>query len=68
MRSLLKGWSGSRPVYARDEIDLMPSHFWGFIENNAQLIKQLKDNGVDWYFWDMPYYGRWLDDAEKTWY
>ena len=70
MRSLLKGWSEVNRVQSRQNIEnpLLPGHFWGFIENNAQLIKQLKDNGVDWYFWDMPYYGRWLNDAEKTWY
>jgi len=60
MRSLLKGWPSSDRVQHRsDTIDLKPSHFWGFIENNEHAINTLKRAGIDWYFWDMPYYGRW---------
>lgn len=47
MDSLAKGWQG-------DE-----HHFWGFIGDNEKQITQLIEQGKDWYFWDMPYWGRW---------
>jgi hypothetical protein len=47
MNSLQTGWQGPE------------HHFWGFIGNNEQQIKKLTAEGKDWYFWDMPYYGRW---------
>ena len=47
MDSLAKGWLG-------DE-----HHFWGFIGDNQKQITQLTEQGKDWYFWDMPYWGRW---------
>jgi len=60
MRSLLKGWPDTQRVQKRsDDIELVPSHFWGYIENNEHAINTLKRAGIDWYFWDMPYYGRW---------
>lgn len=60
MRCLLKGWPDARPVQKRsDNIELLPGHFWGFIENNEHAINTLKRAGIDWYFWDMPYWGRW---------
>ena len=68
MRSLLRGWTGSRPVYARGEIDHTPSHFWGFIQDNERRIQALKAAGVDWYFWDMPYYGRWYEHTKEDYY
>lgn len=56
MDSISKGWK--KQDY----------HFWGFIQNNQQIIKQLIENNVDWYFWDMPYCGRWLPDTNKEFY
>lgn len=47
MDSLSKGWIGSE------------HHFWGFINDNEQQINTLTQQGRDWYFWDMPYHGRW---------
>ena len=47
MDSLSKGWIGSE------------HHFWGFINDNEQQINTLTQQGTDWYFWDMPYHGRW---------
>ena len=59
-RCLLKGYYPAQRIQQRsDTIDLVPSHFWGFIENNEHAINTLKRAGIDWYFWDMPYYGRW---------
>lgn len=74
MRSLLRGWEGVWPIYNRAvETELVPSHFWGFIEDNEKRIKQLQQAGVDWYFWDMPYWGRWNGlfealDPTQDWY
>ena len=59
MDALQVGWSDTNPVYNRDSIDLVPSHLWGIILNNKQVIDTLTANNIDWYFWDMPYYGRW---------
>ena len=43
MRCLLKGWPDARPVQKRsDDIELVPGHFWGFIENNEHAINTLK--------------------------
>jgi len=47
MDSLAKGWKGNE------------HHFWGFINDNEKQIKELTQHSKDWYFWDMPYYGRW---------
>ena len=59
MRCLLKGWPNSYPYYRKGDIPLDTSHFWGFIENNELAVQTLKKHKKDWYFWDMPYYGRW---------
>lgn len=53
MRSLLQGWTAPG------------DHFWGFINDNESQIKDLTAQGKDWYFWDMPYYGRWLPGVDK---
>jgi len=60
MDSLEEGWPNVNRILNRsNDIELVPSHFWGFIENNEHAINTLKRAGIDWYFWDMPYYGRW---------
>lgn len=59
MRCLLKGWPNSLPYYRKEDMPLETSHFWGFIENNEEAVNTLKKHKKDWYFWDMPYYGRW---------
>jgi hypothetical protein len=63
MDSLQKGWPGAQPA-DRFSYDLNPSAFWGFIENNQTVINALYTAGVDWYFWDMPYYGRWMPNTK----
>lgn len=52
MDSLEKGWTAPG------------DHFWGFIGNNEQNIKHCQQQGSPWYFWDMPYYGRWSGLAQ----
>lgn len=54
MDSLAKGWTAPG------------DHFWGFINDNQQQIEQCKRLGTPWYFWDMPYYGRWNGLKEAT--
>ena len=56
MRSLLQGWTAPG------------DHFWGFINDNESQIKDLTTQGKDWYFWDMPYYGRWYKDTTEDYY
>ena len=56
MRSLLQGWTAPG------------DHFWGFINDNEHKIKDLTAQGKDWYFWDMPYYGRWYKDTTEDYY
>ena len=58
MDSLIKGWPLSRPIRDR-QYHGGPSSFWGFIDANWSLIQEHQKWGDDWYFWDMPYYGRW---------
>lgn len=54
MDALLQGWPGAK-VADRDNIEDIPSAFWGIIQNNRSIIPKLKE----WWFWDMPYHGRW---------
>ena len=58
MNSLAQGWPNCSPA-DRSLYTQQPGHFWGFIENNWIIIKQHKENNIDWWFWDMPYWGRW---------
>ena len=56
-----KGWSETIDIknYARTD---GPSLFWGFVGENFALIKDLERRGKDYYFADMPYFGRWNGD------
>lgn len=56
MDSLAKGWKGSE------------DHFWGLIGSNETNIKVCKSTKRPWYFWDMPYYGRWHKDIQEDFY
>lgn len=67
MDSLQKGWPGTKTA-ERFNYELIPSAFWGFIENNHTAINALHQAGIDWYFWDMPYWGRWMPDTQKEFY
>lgn len=67
MDSLALGWPETCDAN-RYSYDLIPSAFWGFIENNQTVITALHSAGIDWYFWDMPYYGRWMPDTQKEFY
>ena len=63
MDSLLKGWPNAQLATERKYLG-EPAAFWGFIQNNWHIIQQHQKESVDWYFWDMPYYGRWSGLAE----
>ena len=68
MESLLKGIPGAKMVTKR-EYTGEPSMFWGFIENNREIIQQHIDEGVTWYFWDMPYFHRYSKfEPDKKFY
>lgn len=56
MDSLAKGWQGGE------------DHFWGFIGSNQTNINNCKLNNKPWYFWDMPYHGRWHKDIQQDFY
>jgi hypothetical protein len=53
MDSLVAGWPGAKQAN-RNNIENVPSALWGIIQNNKQII----DTVNDYWFWDMPYYGR----------
>lgn len=57
MDRLAQGWPNAQPAPSREYLN-EPAAFWGFIENNWHIIKQHQETGVDWWFWDMPYLGR----------
>ena len=56
MDSIEKGWQGNE------------HHFWGFINSNETKVKQLTKDRIDWFFWDMPYYGRWYKETTHDFY
>lgn len=58
MDSLARGWPGAATANPR-QYTAQPSAFWGFIQNNEAIIRQHQAEGVDWWFWDMPFWGRW---------
>ena len=58
MDSLLEGWPNAQPADRTEHIKV-PGAYWGFIQNNWVLVEQHQDLEIDWWFWDMPYWGRW---------
>jgi len=56
MDSLAKGWTGNQ------------DHFWGFIFDNETNIRKCIKENKQWFFWDMPYYGRWYKDTQEDFY
>ena len=63
-----KGWPETIDIknYARGD---GPAMFWGFVGENFSLMKDLERRSKDYYFADMPYFGRWNGDnnAEHYW-
>jgi hypothetical protein len=35
-----------------------PAMFWGFVNNNINLVHQLEQQGLDYWYTDTPYFGR----------
>lgn len=65
---LCKGWPGAVKNTNR-QYHNQPGAYWGIIENNAALIQQHQQHNTDWWFWDMPYWGRYTRrDPNKTVY
>ena len=59
MDSISKGFPNCIPGN-RDNPRHGPSHFWGMLHNEQTIrwCNTCKNVGVNWYFWDMPYYNR----------
>jgi len=67
MNSLLAGWPDSQPVSKRAYTG-EPAAFWGFIQNNWPIIEQHEKNNTEWWFWDMPFWGRWSKNSSQEHY
>lgn len=66
---LNEGWPDTEVMYEYIKQDT-PGMFWGFVGGNMQMIKRYEEDGDhDWYFADMPYFGRWNgnDDQKVYW-
>lgn len=68
MDSLLEGWPGA--LAGNGTYFGQPAAFWGLGNNNLHMIYRHIDNGIDWWFWDMPFWGRWsrYSDEEHYWH
>ena len=42
-----------------------PAMFWGFVNNNINLVHQLEQQGLDYWYTDTPYFGRFDNDNLK---
>ncbi len=42
-----------------------PAMFWGFVNNNINLLHQLEQQGSDYWYTDTPYFGRFDNDNLK---
>jgi len=47
------------------KFDGNPGMFWGLVQNNQHWIREHQRHNVNWYFADMPYWHRWMDDGNK---
>ena len=70
MDSLKEGWPDSEYAAYTQTYYGYPAAYWGFINSNKNNILRHIDNGVDWWFWDMPFWGRWSrhTDREHYWH
>jgi hypothetical protein len=70
MDSLKEGWPNSEYAAYTQTYYGQPAAYWGFINSNKNNILRHIDNGVDWWFWDMPFWGRWSrhSDEEHYWH
>lgn len=53
------GWDDDTYVEQDYEYQGGRGMFWGFVGQNESMIRQYQNNGLPWYFSDMPYFGRW---------
>jgi len=68
MDSLKEGWPNNFANRHNGIYYGEPAAYWGFINNNWHLILKHIDNGVDWWFWDMPFWGRWSRNSDEEHY
>jgi hypothetical protein len=64
INNVRKGWPKTIDIqnYARTD---GPALFWGFVGYNMDLIKDLQRRNKDFYFTDMAYFGRWMNNDTK---
>ena len=54
-----KTWPDSVAVKNNTDTDTTsPAMFWGFVNNNINLVHQLEQQGLDYWYTDTPYFGR----------
>ena len=54
-----KTWPDSVSVKNNTDTDATsPAMFWGFVNNNINLVHQLEQQGLDYWYTDTPYFGR----------
>jgi hypothetical protein len=54
-----KTWPDSVAVKNNTDTDATsPAMFWGFVNNNINLVHQLEQQGLDYWYADTPYFGR----------
>ena len=54
-----KTWPNGVVVKNNTDTDVTsPAMFWGFINNNISLVHQLEQQGLDYWYTDTPYFGR----------
>lgn len=68
MNSLLEGWPGA--FTGNGTYFGQPAAFWGLAGGQMHLIFRHIDNAIPWWFWDMPFWGRWSrhSDEEHYWH
>ena len=54
-----KTWPTETEIKNNLETDAKsPAMFWGFINNNINLVHQLEQQQLDYWYTDTPYFGR----------
>ena len=54
-----KTWPNGVVVKNNTDINATsPAMFWGFVNNNISLVHQLEQQGLDYWYTDTPYFGR----------
>ena len=61
-----KTWSDTVEVKNNTDTDATsPAMFWGFVNNNINLVHQLEQQQLDYWYTDTPYFGRFNNNNLK---